>query len=66
MEAKKIKDLLKQHKKTISGIAGELEVSQPTVSLVIKGTTVSARVRAAIAKAINRPVAELWPDSEAA
>jgi len=62
MEAQEIKDLLKDHKKTISSIADELGVSQPTVSLTIKGTTVSARIRAAIAKAINKPVSEVWPE----
>lgn len=66
MDRAEIKDLLKQKRIKITDIANDLGVSQPTVSLTIKGTTVSAKVRTAIAQAIGTPVEKIWPDAQPA
>lgn len=66
MNSEDIKKILKQKRIKIVDIANDLGVSQPTVSLTIKGTTVSAKVRTAIAQAIGKPVEKIWPDSNKA
>lgn len=47
---------------TQSSIAKELAVPASLVSMVIYGTEKTPRVRVAIAKAIGKPVQEIWPD----
>ena len=64
MDTNEIKALLAKKGITVTSIANNLGVSQPTVSLTIKGTTVSSRIRAAIAEAIGKPVSEIWPDAK--
>lgn len=48
----------------ITGIANSLVVSRQAVHQTITGLNASPRIRAAIAKAINKPVSEIWPDSK--
>jgi transcriptional regulator with XRE-family HTH domain len=64
MNSEEIKKILKEKRIKITDIASDLGVSQPTVSLTIKGTTVSSRIRAAIAEACGKPVSEIWPDTK--
>lgn len=45
----------------MNALARELGVSATMVYLVVQGKCVSARVMARIAKAINRPVEEVFP-----
>jgi predicted transcriptional regulator len=61
MTPNKIKSMLVERGISISSIAKNLGVSQPTVSQTIKGTTVSFRVREAISNAIGKPIEKLWP-----
>jgi transcriptional regulator with XRE-family HTH domain len=42
-------------------ICRRLDVRPSTVSLIVSGKKKSARIRAAIAKALGVPVADLWP-----
>ena len=64
METNEIKSLLALKKITVTSIAKNIGVSQPSVSLTIKGTTVSSRIRAAIAEALGLTVSEIWPDAK--
>ena len=41
-------------------IAEDLKISQAAVSLTIKGTSKSERIRQRIAKAIGKPITEIW------
>ena len=49
----------------VKELAKKLGVTSPTVSQVIHGKRPNARIRQAIADAIGRPVAEVFPDQEA-
>ena len=57
-----IKRELKERKAKMVDIAKILGVSHSAVSLVIKGTSKSARIRKAISLIIGKPVSEIWPD----
>ena len=46
-------------------VAKKLGVSDAAVSQVISGTCVSARISAEIARAIGKPVSEIWPNRAA-
>ena len=46
-------------------VARKLGVSDAAVSMVISGACVSARISAEIARAIGKPVSEIWPDRAA-
>ena len=46
--------------RTMTSIAEELEVTLPHVSLVVSGERRSPRVEEAVAKAIGRPVEEVF------
>jgi len=59
-----IKNLLQTAGFTQADIARKTGVSPVTVHLVISGRVTSARVREAIALAINKPVSEIWPDAK--
>jgi predicted transcriptional regulator len=56
---------LKEHGFTVSKIAKNLNVSQPTVSQVIYGKRSMSRIRETISQVIGKPVAEIWPDESA-
>ncbi|MBV5328076.1 MAG: hypothetical protein JZU65_10625 [Chlorobium sp.] len=62
MESYLIKQELKEHKTKMVDIAEILGVSHTAVSLVIKGTSKSARIRHVISLSIGKPVSEIWPD----
>lgn len=49
------------HRVKMNALARELGVSATMVSLVVQGRSISARIMARIAKAINRPVEEVFP-----
>ena len=38
-------------------------VTQPAIDRVIRSVSISKRIRKAIAKRINKPVAEVWPEA---
>ena len=46
-------------------IAKKFGVSDASVSMVISGMTVSARISAEIARVIGKPVSEIWPERAA-
>ncbi len=50
--------------KPISSIADELNLPRSSISAVISGNRPNPKVRAAIAKAINKSVHEIWPETE--
>ncbi|MDO8948559.1 MAG: helix-turn-helix domain-containing protein [Desulfocapsaceae bacterium] len=64
MKSYLIKQELKKHKAKMVDIAKILGVSHTAVSLVIKGTSKSARIRKAISLTIGKPVSEIWPDKQ--
>jgi len=64
MKVTEIKQKLKEHNKTMIGIARDLGISHTAVCLVIKGTSRSARVSKAISEAIGVPVSEIWPETK--
>lgn len=57
-----IKQELKERKVKMVDIAKFLGVSHVAVSLVIKGTSKSARIREVISSTLGKPVSEIWPD----
>ena len=61
MKASEIRAELVRNNISVTKLAREIGVSQPLVSQVITGRTVSARVRQAIAAAINEPVDRVFP-----
>jgi transcriptional regulator with XRE-family HTH domain len=48
----------------VGDLARQTGVSQPAISRVIHGQMKSTRIRQAIADAIGRPVAEVFPNQE--
>ncbi len=48
----------------VTDIAASLGIKHPSVSVVISGKQRNPRVRAAIAKAIDKPVHEIWPENK--
>jgi DNA-binding XRE family transcriptional regulator len=63
MTPKEIKILLLEHDIKQVQIAKKLKVSRTAVSLVIKGTAQSRRIKAAIAQALKMKIEDLWPDN---
>jgi len=61
MDGYKIISLLKRQKINVKDIASNLGVSGPAVSMVIHGHYASRRISQAIADAIGRPLAEVFP-----
>lgn len=61
MHPELIKAAIRMKGTTPSAIADELGVSRSTVSLVISGRGVSARVSEYISQVTGLPVATLWP-----
>lgn len=59
-----IKQALKKNKVKMVDIAKLLNVSHAAVSLVIKGTSKSSRIRNAISLATGIPTAEIWPENK--
>lgn len=48
----------------IKAIAASCELSTAAVHQVINGDRPNPRIRTAIAKAINKPVSDIWPDAK--
>lgn len=61
MHREEIKASLRMKGVTPSALADELGVSSATMSQVISGRAVSARVRSHIARVIGKPVDVIWP-----
>lgn len=61
MHPELIKAAIRMKGTTPSAIADELGVSRSTVSLVISGQGVSARVSAHISMITGLPISTLWP-----
>jgi predicted transcriptional regulator len=59
-----IRQMLADNKIKVNDIAKQLGVSHVAVSKVIHGKSRSNRVSNAIAAAVNKPVADLWPEEE--
>lgn len=60
MTPKEIKRILFERDLSISGLARDLKVSRSMVHQVIHNKAVSHRVRCHIARAVGRPVGEIW------
>ncbi|SDU27409.1 helix-turn-helix domain-containing protein [Desulfobacula phenolica] len=60
MTPKQIKRALDDVDISQAGLARDLDVSRSMVAMVIHNKATSHRVRCHIAKAINRPVNEVW------
>jgi len=63
MTPKEIKILLLQKDVKQTRIADALGVSRTAVSLVIKGTVQSRRIKQAIASAVEMKLNDLWPEN---
>lgn len=61
MHREEIKAAMRMKGITPTALAGELGVSNVTVSQVISGRSVSARVAQRIAEVIGKPVEMIWP-----
>lgn len=59
----KIQEELRKTGITQAGIARDLEVLSSSVSLVISGKGISDKIRRHIARCINTPVEEIWPET---
>ena len=66
MHPEQIKAAMRMKGVTPAVLAERLKISKSTMSQVIAGRSVSARVRGAIAKVIGTPVATIWPPDPAA
>lgn len=55
-------ELVRRGVKTVD-IAAECNVARPSVSHVIAGRRSTLHIRKAIAKAIEKPVSEIWPET---
>ncbi len=62
MEPNEIRAELLKKNIQVTEIARQLGVTHPNVSVVISGKRPNPKVRKAIAKAINKSVAEIWPE----
>ena len=58
-----IRAYMKAASVTVQQIADELHLSHGAVSQVIHGVRRTQYIREAIAKAVNKPVSELWQDA---
>jgi lambda repressor-like predicted transcriptional regulator len=61
MHPENLKAAIRMKGTTPAALAEELGVSRSTVTQVIAGTGVSARVQARIAQVIGIPVSAIWP-----
>lgn len=61
MHPEEIKAAMRMKGTTPTALADKLDLSNATISQVISGRSVSARVRGQIAQIIGKPVAEIWP-----
>jgi lambda repressor-like predicted transcriptional regulator len=61
MHPEQIKANIRMKGTTPAALAEELGVSRSTVTQVIAGTGVSARVRARIAQVVGMPACAIWP-----
>lgn len=64
MNAERIKASLRMKGITPAALADELQVSTPTMSQVISGRSVSARIRNRIAEILGKSVDEIWPPAK--
>lgn len=65
MSPREIKAMLVLKDVKIVEIAARLGVSQAAVTRVIKGQSVSARIRLAVANVIGKKVNDIWPEEAA-
>lgn len=65
MKGYEIRQLMHDHKVQAKHIADDLKVKRPMVSMVIHGVRSNPRIRQAIAKAVNKPISDLWPEQDA-
>lgn len=63
---KKIKSLMILNDVKQPELAQKLNCSQPAISRVIHGKSTSARIRLAIAQALDKTVEQLWPETKKA
>lgn len=63
MSPAQIRKLLRDVNKTPAALAKDLEKSPTSFYLVIDGKSVSNDIRCHIAKAVNMPVEEIWPET---
>lgn len=61
MHPEEIKAAMRMKGVTPTALAEQLGVANSTMSQVINGKSVSARVMGQIAKTIGKPVTEIWP-----
>ncbi len=64
MHPEQIKAAMRMKGVTPTALADRLKVSNSTMSQVISGRSVSARIRAEIAKVIGIPIHALWPAND--
>jgi transcriptional regulator with XRE-family HTH domain len=64
MNTAKVKRLLRQAGVKQTDIARKLGISPQQVNAVVHGKRPQHSVVKAIAEAVNRPVADLWPEEE--
>lgn len=64
MHPEEIKAGLRMKGVTPTALAEELKVSTPTMSQVISGRSVSARIRQRIAEILGKSVDEVWPPAK--
>jgi lambda repressor-like predicted transcriptional regulator len=63
MKPSEIREYLRQKGVTIAGIARDLNKTNTAIALTVKGLTVSDKIRRHIAKCINKPVEDIWPET---
>lgn len=63
MHPEEIKAAMRMKGVTPAVLAERLRISRSTMSQVIAGRSVSARIRGEISKVIGAPVASIWPPS---
>jgi len=61
MHPEQIKAAIRMNGTTPARLADELQVTRTTISQVIHGKSVSARIQGRIAEVIGQPVAVIWP-----
>ena len=64
MHPEQIKAAMRMNGITPAMLADELGVTKGSVSQVIHGRGVSARIRARIAKVVGQPVMNIWPSDD--
>jgi lambda repressor-like predicted transcriptional regulator len=62
MRPEQIKARLEERKTSLAAISRELSVSKVSLTNVVKGGLRSARIEAAIANALSKPLHEVFPD----